>query len=83
MKKNKNKKPSQKLNVVLRNDGRMLLKVLKTTPSLFITLVISNALGGLSSAAGTYFTYLLLNSLDEQKEFSEILHKIAEMQKNS
>lgn len=73
MKKNKNKKPSQKLNVVLRNDGRMLLKVLKTTPSLFITLVISNALGGLSSAAGTYFTYLLLNSLDEQKEFSEIL----------
>ena len=72
MKKEKTKKPSQRISVVLKNDARMLWKVLKTTPMMFVTLIINDVLWGLANSASALFTYLLLNALDEGKTFGEI-----------
>ena len=72
MRKEKVRKPSQKIGAVFKNDVRMLWKVLKTTPMMFVTLIINDVLWGLANSASALFTYLLLNALDEGKSFGEI-----------
>ena len=73
MRREKSKKTKQSVKKVLRNDFYMLWKILKTTPSIVVSILVSNIISGLLNSVSTLFTYFLLNSLDEGKSFDEIL----------
>lgn len=73
MKREKSKNTKQSVKKVLRNDFYMLWKILKTTPSIVVSILVSNIISGLLNSVSTLFTYFLLNSLDEGKSFDEIL----------
>lgn len=69
----KKKKESQELTHVIKNNFIMLKKIAKLTPGYFIFTFVNEILWGVESAAYYYFTYNLLNSLDENASFEEML----------
>ena len=65
--------PKQPLFVILRNNLRMVGKIIRYSPHVFVSNVLGGVIAGLRSAASAWFTVALLNGLDVGTPLSELL----------
>ena len=74
-----NKKPKQKFSSILKNNLYMLGIIARYIPSYFILRMIHGALYGVMDFAATYFSYNLLNQVNDGGSFAKAASIIGAM----